>query len=455
MTRDHEILNEISGYLHRTSSMMFTLAQAYIVPRWNDSISTACVGWGDDSKEWIVFDFNRKFWESLTHSEKCFLFTHEVLHILLFHGISGKEFFDKLPEDQKSYEILNKVQDICINEMILEQYITDVPLAAMPQISNGCFIHTVFPDNIDEIKRDKSFEYYYLKYLELHGNSSNDNGIVFDIQLDLSGLSNEEISKIADKVGNILGIEGSVSQSGEDEEKEGAGKDIEALAKTIAQVLKEELTQLNHGYALGQTVSNSVVDAATDYSKYNLEDYLNLISKTSMQKSPKPQIKNTWYGLNRRNSNIGKDIHIPVKNTISKSKKHRVIFYCDVSGSCSSITEKFLSMIDKIDESKYEKIIHVFASRVQKCTKSAIGFEYSYAGGGTDIREVLKHYDSNFFKEHSKVDCVIVLTDGEYVDISNESNNLFSKWHFFFVNAREKHTHNLPEKSKRYVISEY
>ena len=188
------IIDEIKPYLKQFNSIMFTWFHDMISPQFSNSINTACVGFEKDNTSCIKFYFNENFWNSLNYNEKCFLFTHEVLHVLFNHGYEGEKFINSLPEEMRSYELLNCTQDVVINEIIINQYIT-IPLKSMPYISKGYFINSLFNEkDLHLIKHNQSFEYYYYKYYELYGLSKpNENyQLLFD-HSNLEEYNDEEV----------------------------------------------------------------------------------------------------------------------------------------------------------------------------------------------------------------------------------------------------------------------
>lgn len=176
MFNDHPVVSDVHSHLLRFDAVLYTFLQQMVMPVFSEQVSTAAVTFSkEDQDRCIAFQFNPVLWKGLNYSERCFLFTHEVMHVLFRHGVRGQRFLNSLPADQRSFELLNRMQDVAINELVHEQYFHGVPLSAMPFIEGGCFIHTLFkPEDVSKVARGRDFEYYYHTYIELYGLSDVD-----------------------------------------------------------------------------------------------------------------------------------------------------------------------------------------------------------------------------------------------------------------------------------------
>ena len=149
---DNPIVKDVYSILKHKSSILYEVTQDLVQPSFSDSIDTACVSFVvDDEDVNASFEFNPDFWEKLNINEKFFVFAHEVLHVLFFHGSRGKKFLESLPDDQKSHKRLNVAMDICINELIMREYV-DVPISSLPELKDMmCNIVNCFPDRHSSI----------------------------------------------------------------------------------------------------------------------------------------------------------------------------------------------------------------------------------------------------------------------------------------------------------------
>lgn len=422
---DNNILLEISGFLRNANSIFFTFAQDMMEPKFSDKIPTACVTFLPNEGKCIGFFVNEDFWNRLNYNEKVFIFIHETLHVLFSHGKRGHDFLKTLPKKHRSDKLLNICMDICINEIIMDQYLDDIPLKTMPVINDGCFIHTVFENDVDDIERGKSFEYYYNKFVELYGdkavefiNLTTDVHTFMDCDL-------ETLEKIEKQIEDAI------------------------YGDPDADDLKEDKIQKSTGgYSIGSFTENgNNKQSALTKQPDSLETHLKLMISTSFEKG-RPKYKNQWYGVNRRtHKTLDKTgMFLPIRKQVKKGRKHKILVYSDVSGSCESVSKRFLSLVGDLNEDVYEVESYVFADRVGKCTIKNNKVNIPYVGFGTDIRNVLSHYNSIIKNNY---DAVLVLTDGYYSYITNVNDNIYDKWHFFIIDNGPR---NHPKNSKCYKI---
>lgn len=415
----NKIILDISHRLYESDSIFFTFVQDLVNPSFNENFPTAAVTFKkDDLDKCIDFSVNPKIWDSLNSEEKFFLFVHECFHVLLSHGSRGKEFLETLPEKNQSYEILNKAMDIAINEIILKTY-SKLPLSLMPVISEGCFISTCFADP-NSILEDQTFDYYYMKLLE----EKSSGGGSFDDHIFLE-LSDEELEELNEKI------------------KEIAGKEIENISeKNISEIMKK----MSKNYSTEHSNTGEFSISALKDKKYSIEGVLKSSLATAIGKEKEKKKKSNWYKLNRRTISLPKELTIPMTEE-KKSQKFKVVAYCDVSGSVSSISEKFFYIMNTLDDNKYEKEIYAFGTSTVPVKRKGSSYSYSGAGGGTDILKVLNHFEREV--EKNKPDLVIVLTDGYYQNISNLTEKKYSNWNFFFIISN---MNNCPKNSKKTII---
>jgi predicted metal-dependent peptidase len=405
----NEILLDVLPLLmsNGNNSIFFEFYEKLVEPKFDSSIPTAQVSLCTDTDTPVQFIFNQNFWESLIPQEKLFVFIHEILHVLFRHGSRGKKFLDDLPEEKRSEKVLNIAMDITINELIMEQYVT-YPLSMLPVLSQMiCTIDSCFPISSEEILEDQKFEYYYHKLIE---NQSENLMSGFDL-LDIKNLTEEELNKIEAEILQI------VKEKVEIEEDQ----QIESKAKN------------SDGYSLDDLKSDSIIRIIPEIPKGNLEKHLDLFIATKFGGNEhKPIYRNQWHGTQRRNTTIQKNLILPMRKEITKKKgKHHIVVYADVSGSVSSHTKTFISLIDKLNSNKFVLDLFVFASYVGQLKRENNSWVYPSVGGGTNISKVLKHFSSNYIK--TKPEAVLVLTDGSYNNITTLDDDFYSTWTFFMT----------------------
>ena len=119
------------------------------VPNISEDIPTACVKF-NKSGALMSFEFNPKFWDSLTDYERAFVIAHECLHVILNHGLRNPSV------NQAEHLIANIAMDIAVNEMLSNSFKFDLnKITNCPDI---CLCDTVFKE--ENVPNDRSFEYY-------------------------------------------------------------------------------------------------------------------------------------------------------------------------------------------------------------------------------------------------------------------------------------------------------
>lgn len=412
----NKIFDEVAGVLQSKHSIMFEFASTMVEPRFDESIPTACVIFEPTSGERNVgFLFNPDFWESLNFQERVFVFIHEVLHVLLFHGSRGIEFLKSLPKEQQNHRLLNVAMDICINEIILEQY-TNLPRAAFPTLMNFpiCLIDTVFEKDASKIRKHQSFPYYYMELLKCENLSE---AASFDDHSFLE-IDKEQIEEIEKMIGDsIRGFDDHVQPEND---------------KVKSPSFSTE--------AQPDTNKTEIIPTAPEQK---LEHHLNIMIASKFGgKEPKPKYKRQWYGTNRRTPSFSSGMIMPTVHERKKKNqaKHHIVCYCDTSGSVARHSNKFMNLISGLDFGKFDLDLYVWANYVKPVKiDDKNKLNVPYAGGGTDIHAVLNHFRSHY---KSKLpDATIVLTDGAYNSIRNKHYAYYKDWTFFFT----EYSSNFPE----------
>lgn len=421
---NNPIINEVKDFLKDKMSIMFAFEEALLVPQYDEKIPTAAVKFSiDENVKNIGLVFNPDFWKSLNENEKCFVFAHEIMHIMLNHGRRGKAFADEIGKNFASImKILNIAMDICINEILFAQYFAYVPKTDFPIIANFvCTIESVFGDKKDEIKPHQNFIYYYYKIVEnFTPEELEAMEMGFDGVVDFSELG-EEGDQIVDAICN-----GFLEES--EEIEKGANPDGSS-----------------GGYVMGGSRSSGsfkdVVTAGT------LDECLKDVIGSS-GKSMDYKIHTNWYKTNRRTIGvISPKFTVPVYAYTKPQHIPKILVYADVSGSVSYISDKFFALINKIDFTKYDVDTYAWASYVSTSKVDLDSKKYHGTGGGTAIANVFEHHK----KLSEKYDAVIVLTDGEYTNVTRMHDSKFKSWHFFFT----RESRNAPLEAKKYKLTKW
>jgi len=441
------IFNDVQFFIRKFDSILFTFLNELVEPVFSLKIKTAAVAFSrKDAAVCVQFLFNKEFWDGLNYNEKNFVFIHEVQHVIFRHGIRGQRFLEKLPKEKQSFKLLNICQDICINQIAVDQYMKDIPRSSMPILKNLCFIETVFKSEHQHlIKKGETFEYYYEKFIELYGIN--------------------EIPKDA----KLLDTHG-YSENGEDNENEDLLteeelEELESLFEEMEGALSSEnfdIDELEEEMKSNNFIINDDFHSCEKKEQEikkgkNLDDIFKIVIKKAFAMRYDINRKSNWFGFNRRTSSalakISPDLNIPVNADKRKEipKKHKVLVYLDVSGSCKAFSERFMTLVGELPEEKYETHINIFADRVCSVNvgsnKGKKTFQYSNAGFGTNINKVI--YDAKIKMEKVKYDAIFILTDGQYTDIKKDITHDYGNWYFFMTPLHKK---NSPEKSTIFKI---
>lgn len=386
--------------------------------------TTAFVGFDGDGQN-VTFQFNKYFAETLTDEEIQFVFCHEGLHVLLDHGKAGEEFLESLPKDRVSRQALNQAMDVCINEILIDTVFKDNFQYMYNLNKSLCTIQTMFTSRGIYAEPDKNFRYYY--NLIMDNRKEVDEEGDYTMFGDMSDYA-EASQEVKDKMDQIS-------------EDSGINDDN----------VKDKLTGSGKGSGSGSAGYSEVV---TIFKKMNVEDaiarYIKPRNMSNVDYSAPSKVRYDWKTDHRRYAGMKQTnarFNVPNRTTIGKSKKMKVVVYCDVSGSVANYTKKFLAMIDLIDTAKSDVITYAWADNVGFAKKVASDkFSWSGVGHGTEIKSVLNHYTKNYADD--KVDAVVVLTDGEYTDIKKFKLGRgfdHTKWVFFMTSAN--HIENVLDKS--------
>ena len=388
--------------------------------------TTAFVGFDSDGHN-VTFQFNKYFAETLTDEEIQFIFCHEGLHVLLDHGKAGEDFLKSLPEDRVNRRALNQAMDVCINEILMDTVFKDNFKYMYNLKDSLCNIETMFTRRGIYAEPDKGFKYYYNLIMDNREEADGDDDYVMFGDMSEYADASQEAKDKMDQISEESGF------------TEGNAKD------------KLESQDGGRGKGSGGAGFNEIV---TRFKKMNVEDaisrYIKPRNLSQTDYSAPSKVKYDWKKDHRRYSGMkssNRGFNMPNRTISGKSKKMKVVVYCDVSGSVANYTKKFLSMIDLIDNANSEVITYAWADNVGIARKIASDkFSWSGVGHGTEIKSVFRHYLENFAND--KVDAVVVLTDGEYTDIKNFKLGRgfdHTKWAFFMTDSR--HITNVLDKS--------
>ena len=363
-------------------------------PIFTDEIKTACVSF-DRMKhgQAISFLFNPNFWDSINEDTRLFVICHEMLHIILNHGVRICNI------DNNDLDIANRALDVVVNHLLVRNFSFD-RLKLDWINTEGCWTDTVFPNG--NISDSENFEYYFnllkskrivlpLSSLGLgsdgnkgkkgnggkgkkgeKGNGKDgDNGgggIVID---DHSGLleSIDDVREIIDKLNNVLS----------DDEK-----------NTIKDLIKKHYSHSDSG----NSSSPGGLEAGTGTGGWMFVDVGKVVKKRKWETVIKKWSKkflNTdcydyeqWARMNRRFATLGGSLLLPSEMEEDRPKEDmiEVYFFQDVSGSCIHLKERFLKAAKSLPEDRFKVRAFSFDTRVHEIDLKTGKI---YGGGGTSF----------------------------------------------------------------------
>lgn len=417
--------DQVKNHIRKHSVIHYTFVNDMVEPSWSDEVPTAAVGFDKENFKCVKFIFNRNFWDSISFTEKVFAFFHETLHVIFNHGEDGNEFLESLPKEKRSFTLLNKMQDICINELIMDEFMKGHTRKSMPLLENLCFIDTIFPDG--GVEPNKSFEYYYFKYLEMYGLADPEPQTLdqHGFESGGGGGGGETPEDVKDYIDNAGGTDAF--------EKPGSGYSIDNKADW-----KKKKIEIDHNTSLDDLFKFVINDKFAEKVTYTR--------------------KKNWYGFDRRTSialaSMGDDLILPVTsiNKNVEKRRHKILVYGDVSGSCQDYSDHMLHLAANLPEDKYEVDLKVFATYVGhahvKKINGMTNIQYNTPGQGTSIENVLCDYNY-LMSVNTEYDAVFVLTDGMYSSINYKKDSCYSKWIFVYT---PRHRKNNPSNSEHFVF---
>jgi hypothetical protein len=125
-------------------------------PYFTRTIPTAAVAFNPKDGTYISFVFNPDFWNWLDDYSRRFVIAHEMVHLILRHGLRIK--------DCKRTQLANVCLDLVVHRLLTNKFGFD--RKKVKSADNLCWKDTVFDNNEHykgpKVEDDKAFEYYYL-----------------------------------------------------------------------------------------------------------------------------------------------------------------------------------------------------------------------------------------------------------------------------------------------------
>jgi hypothetical protein len=416
---DGEEFEEISKDLEKYHEIFYKLWNVGR-PQFTDKIKTAAV-YFDKVGKCIDFNINPEYWDSISTKKKSFIICHELLHVILYHGvrISKLDFNDSI----------NICLDIPVNEMLVSSFgfmrneIDSENVFCWSDKFDKDFKTTVAPSNM-------YFEYYF-SFFNQKNKTEQNKGESGDGAGKKEGPGESENNESLDKSSSVDDhslLDSFINKEFEDFINEEISKqDKESLSDIIKKHTTLSNSELiNRGCSPGNTWLNLKHIISKKKGKWET-----VIKKWVRLKITENETEQ-WQILNRRMAMLPNDFFLPSYREIEDFDKEKMDlwFFQDTSGSCASFAPRFFKAARSIPTEKFNISVFCFDTRVYPVSLKD-GILKGFGGTSFDILE--RYIQNEIIKGDLKKypDAIFVITDG----YGNYINPQFPKrWHWFLSN---------------------
>lgn len=418
-----ELFPQMCMELQQYHSLFYQLAVVG-EPVITDAVPTAAVSF-DRAGNFLSFLFNPDFLEKLSWEEIKFICCHEMLHILLEHGIRARD-------NKLNREIANIAMDVVINHSLIDNFgFLRGDLQYLDSDDCGiCTIDRTFKDidpKTGPILEDRNFEYYYNKIaqnaekMEVAGVFSGPNNGALDDHGSLPQMTKEEFEKMLEEA---LG----------DKEK----------AKELAEKLQE-----SNSKEAGKGPGAELFNAAYKYApkKRRWESIVASIRKTKIRMGEIDEYQ--WSNPDRRFATMPHTFLLPSVNDTETEgpTKWDLWLFQDVSGSCVSYYERFVKAARSIPTDVFNVKFHVFDDGVKEVSLKQDRYP---CGGGTCFDTIEKYILKNSVKKGLRYPrLVFIITDGYGTTVNPQQPK---NWFWFLT---ENYKEYIPKDSKSFLLNDF
>jgi len=377
---------------------------------WDSSQTTACINFDKNGKE-LALSINPDFWKPLNEESKCFVICHELLHVMYEHG---KRMLSLKPEELSLYNI---AADVVINHTLVDYF--DFSRDDLVEFIKDkcCWLDTVFPDT-QEIICSNSTEYYYnlLK-------SNTPEQLPFSLGEIGLGDGEDDLDALDDFLESI------------DPDK----TIIKELAKKIVKKRSRSTDKGNTDVEFN-SLTKKKIPWESVIKNWTRKAYNEHFSKQARWDRPLPYIENAVIP--------SEPLHI---NTECNYSSTNLLFFLDLSGSCSDYFERFAQCAYSIDRKIFNTKFYAFDTKCVDMTfhnrKSAL----KAMSGGTEFQcivdKVSELSKTNSFHNPE----IFILTDG-YAPVVEYDRP--SHWHWFISGEDYPYITKVP-KSHYYDLTKF
>ena len=392
-------------------------------PNFVSDTSTAYVSFTNEG-ELMEYCFNFDYWESLDNYQRSFVICHEILHLLLEHGLRGMDAF------KSNSKLANIAMDIVDNHLLVNSYGFD--RKKIKDDKKLCWVDTIFPES--NVSEKESFETYFNL---LKNNNDKNSSLSQQSPDDHSKMQGEKAKDISENFFNKIN---DMMDSLSDDEK----KQIKDIIDSIPDSYKENSPA-------GSVAGNLKIQISANNvkPKKKWETVIKKWANYHITTSSKEQEQ--WARINRRFITLNSDFFIPTEMEIeAKSedkKKIDVWFFQDTSGSCISFADRFFKAAKSLPKDKFNVRMFCFDTQVYE-TSLESGMLYGFGGTRFDIIEsriqgLMKSEKANYPK------AIFVITDG----LGNQVKPLYPQNWYWFLSTN--FTSCIPKESNIFKLSDY
>ncbi len=413
----------------------------------------------------VDFIVNEQFWERQTFIQKCFVLSHECLHISLNHGRRATEFF----KNKHLAKISNYAQDLVINHALVNKY--GYLREEVDPLNAYCWLDKLLPERTD-LTEEENYETY------------------FNALMDELKKNPEEFEKMMQQSQTVDDHDFNQGNQGEGEGEDGdidgnADKDdydfmdtdeysddfsdvIDRMNDELTEDEKESLKKFveeNEGSdgkqggiqppgenTPGTSAGGKWVFAKKKpIKKRKWEAIVTDWAKKRMTETEKEV--DQWVHKNRRFTNVDTGLMLPTEyEVMDEFEDEDVIeawFFQDTSGSCGGYVDRFFAVAESMPEDRFNMRLFCFDTKIYETDLKS---RKLYGFGGTYFH-IIEEFIQRKMREDSKLkypDAVFVVTDGYGTDVSPAKPK---NWHVILTPQHSKG--NFPDKCNFYDLAKY
>jgi len=341
-------------------------------PEFTGSVETAAIVFSQDGAP-IRFLFNATFWDELPEYDREFVVCHEMLHVVLNHGLRSLDLM--LPK------YANVAADLAVNHLLVSRF--GFVRELLRDADNLCWVDTVFPKG-RRPNPGLAMEDYYSLLRTTCGTEFRD--LVDEHCFQRGGLNQRGVAAEVDRL--LAGLDPAIREDAVDR----LGREGQVPAPPGSIPLGAWLAVLPESRA-----------------EVDWEDVIRRRLRPRAADVDQPG----WVHPDRRFLEVGIDLpgSAPVRSRLATASRQRCTFFLDASGSTWELQDRFFALARSLPEREFDVELCSFDCRVYPLDRKR---PVVRGGGGTSFEILERHLRRQppKGKPPRYPDVVIVLTDG-------------------------------------------